>query len=174
MDSDVTIALLKSHLMHILGCLGEFQFMITETNYAEITRQSERAELDAANSGGHVIVRELSSVSALAVFADLLTVIDEGEAAVIALANQLGSDVAMHDKVGRRHAKARLSDSRVYRLEDIFVEAVRAGCLSIAEAERATILLAQAGDYQPDYGAGGITQAIANPNFGLNRGGQKT
>jgi predicted nucleic acid-binding protein len=170
MDSDVTISLLKSGTIHVLGGLHGFAFMITESNYAEIHHESERRLLDAAISRGDVSVESLTDPAALQVFAQLLISIDTGEAAVIALAVHLDADVAMHDRAGRRAACRHLPVHRVHRLEDILVEAVREECITVGDVHQATDQLRIAGDYLPEFGAGGIGTALTDPALGLTRG----
>jgi predicted nucleic acid-binding protein len=167
MDSDVLIALLKAGLVRILHCFSELEFIITETNYAEINREKERFDLDLAISKGDLKVVELNTPASLTKFAGLLKYIDPGEAAVITLAALNGAHVAMHDRVGRRIAITQLSGSRVHRLEDIIVDAVRNGCISLEEANDSTNRLKVANDYLPSFANVGIKEVLSNPEFGI-------
>ena len=169
LDSDVTISLIKAGAVHVLGGLSAVGFLITETNYSEIRKEESRRELDAALARGDLEVRTLSDPEALLVFARLLNRLDNGEAATIALASQIGADVAMHDKAGRRTAVAILTELRVHRLEDILVEAVRVGCLTDLEADRACVRLVDSGDYVADFVGSGIAAATGDPRYGFRR-----
>jgi predicted nucleic acid-binding protein len=167
MDADVTIALLKSGTIGVLDSLTDFKFMITEIVYDEINHESERAILDGAIAEGIVGVTELSDPAGLVIFGDLLRVVDDGEASVIALATVISGDVAMHDRAGRREAASYLSLDCVHRFEDIIVEAIRCGRITVSEANEAVAKLAKAGDYQPPFAPNGFEVAVTNPTFGL-------
>jgi hypothetical protein len=169
MDTDVTISLLKSGLVPALSRFIGFKFGITETNRAEVTHASERESLESAIARGDIVVRELTDPDALTEFASLSKVLGPGEAAVIALASQTGEEVAMHDKAGRRIAKAKLSEGRVHRLEDLLVEGVRSGALLPEDADGAAKRLRTAGDYELEFVSIGIAVAVADSRFGLNR-----
>jgi predicted nucleic acid-binding protein len=169
MDTDVTIAILKAGLTHVLGCMTAFQFVITETNQAEVTHAPESTDLVYAISRGDVSVVPLVDIGALSVFARLNRLVDAGEAAIIALVHQLGGDVAMHDRAGRRQAAALISEERVYRLEDILVEAVRSDCITVVDADAATATLVQASDYRTSFSSSGIEFAVADAALGLHR-----
>lgn len=169
MDSDVTIALIKSGAINVLDALTDFKFMITEIVYDEIHHETERAGLDAAISAGIVVVTELSDPTGLVIFADLLRVVDDGEASVIALATVLLGDVAMHDRAGRREAASYLSTDRVHRLEDIIVEAIRRSRITVDEANVCLERLRIAGDYQPPFAPHGFEVTVTDLSFGFAR-----
>ena len=174
MDSDVTIALLKSGTIGILGSLKRFTFMITEVVAGEITKEPERSTLFSEISRRRIQVTPLTDPNALGVFSQLLRVIDPGEASAIALAESIGGDVAMHDKAGRRAAAGRLSEDRVHRLDDIVVEAIRECVLSIRDADEAIRRLQSVEDYQPAFAVNGFEPAVSDPTFGLGRAQKKS
>ena len=174
MDADVTIALLKSGTIGVLDSLTEFGFMVTEIVYDEVHHESERTALDGAIAQGVLAITELSDPAGLVVFGDLLRVVDEGEASVIALASVISGDVAMHDRAGRREAAAYLSPDRVHRLEDIIVEAIRCNRITVSDANAAVDKLRKAGDYQPPFAPHGFEITVSDSSFGINRARGRT
>jgi predicted nucleic acid-binding protein len=169
MDSDVTIALLKSDTIDVLGKLTDFRFMITEVNEYEISREPGRSQLKAAIARGNLVVTPLTDPAGLVIFADLLRVVDEGEAAAIALATVTSGDIAMHDSAGRRAAATYIPRECIHRLDDIIVEAIRRGCLTVEEADGATAKLRMADDYQPAFAAEGFRRVVADAAYGISR-----
>ncbi|MHB1470176.1 MAG: hypothetical protein ACYCSA_03670 [Thermoplasmataceae archaeon] len=168
MDSDVMIALLKSGITEVLGCIPGLEFLITDVNYEEIRRGAEAPVLEEIVMKQAVRVETISEPMALIKFAELQHVIDAGESAVITMASLNGGHVAMHDKAGRRIAIGQLSEKRVHRLEDLIVEAVRNGCLSVENANLAAGRLRDANDYLPCFADDGIQSILLDPNFGIS------
>ena len=169
MDSDITISLIKAGQIGVLLSLKGFEFLITETNYAEIFYPTERVALDAALASGGLTLYTLNDPDALLDFAVLGRVLGAGEAAVIATAQLLHSEVIMHDRVGRRHAIQRLGLQRVHRLDDLFIHAVRVGCLRPDYADAAASQLQRSGDYELHFLRTGVAADLPDLTFGFDR-----
>ena len=135
-DSNVLINLMYVSRLGLLAKIPNHEFVIPEHVRAEITIPEQRVVLDAAIDEGWLKVEVISDLGALTVFAELIAHIGRGEAACIAIAAKEGWHIASDEKRRfLREAEARVGAERVIGTADVFVLAIKAGLLSIEEAD---------------------------------------
>jgi predicted nucleic acid-binding protein len=84
----------------------------------------------------------LEDIAELTTYAELRRVMGKGEAACLALAEARGWIVASDEKKRfRREVIARLGEERLVTTAGLFVLAIRAGLLSVEEADQAKAIL---------------------------------
>lgn len=98
--------------------------------------------LDQAVAEGTFRIASITDPAALGKFAELTTVLGRGEAACVVLATTHGWTV-LSDKKGRfrRVVEGRIGASRLMGTADVFVLAIRAGLISISDADADKTLL---------------------------------
>ena len=110
--------------------------MVTPDVLAEIVLPDQRQQVDGTVAGGILRIEELSSPDSIALFAELRHLMGAGEAASLALAIHMGWAVVSNEKRAfRREALARLGPGRILTTPGLYVVAIRAGLLSVAEAD---------------------------------------
>ncbi|MGA2721590.1 MAG: hypothetical protein ABSG79_04170 [Bryobacteraceae bacterium] len=120
----------------MLGKLPGFTVVVTPDVLAEIVLPDQKQQVDGAVAGGILRIEELSSPETIALFAELRHLMGAGEAASLALAIHKGWAVASDEKRAfRREAVARLGQGRILTTPGLYVLAIRAGLLSVAEAD---------------------------------------
>lgn len=109
---------------------------------AEITDPIQRQQLDRAIADGYLRVETITEPDDLVEYAELRRTLGRGEAACLVLARRHGWLVASHEK-GRFHREAttRLGTGRTVNTAGLFVAAIRAGIVSIEEADGAKAIL---------------------------------
>jgi predicted nucleic acid-binding protein len=120
----------------LLGRLPGFAFVVTPDVLSEIVQPDQKQQVDAALAAGMLRIEELSSSEMLALFAELRHLMGAGEAASLALAVHKGWAVASDEKRAfRREALARLGQNRILTTPGLYLVAIRAGLLSVEEAD---------------------------------------
>jgi predicted nucleic acid-binding protein len=110
--------------------------VVTPDVLAEIVLPDQRQQVDGTVAGGILRIEELSSPDSIALFAELRHLMGAGEAASLALAIHMGWAVVSNEKRAfRREALARLGPGRILTTPGLYVVAIRAGLLSVAEAD---------------------------------------
>jgi predicted nucleic acid-binding protein len=143
-DANVLINLIHVKALSLLGSLDGYEFVVVEEVVAEITVAEQVAALTDAIANGWVKRERLEDVQSLTLFAQLSAVMGKGEAASLALAVTRNLDIACDEKrVFRREAVNRLGEHRILTTPGIFVLAIRAGAITVREADKAKALLAQ-------------------------------
>jgi predicted nucleic acid-binding protein len=103
---------------------------------AEIVLPDQKQQVDGALAVGILRIEELSSPDGIALFVELRHLMGAGEASSLALAIHKGWVVASDEKRAfRREALARLGPCRLLTTPGLYVLAIRAGLLSVAEAD---------------------------------------
>jgi predicted nucleic acid-binding protein len=116
--------------------------VVTPDVLAEIVLPDQKQQVENAVAAGILRVEGLSSPDALALFADFRRLMGAGEAASLALAISKGWAVASDEKkVFRREALTRLGPRRILTTPGLYVLAIRAGLLSVEEADRDKVTL---------------------------------
>ncbi|HVZ47488.1 MAG TPA: hypothetical protein VG916_01780 [Gemmatimonadaceae bacterium] len=142
-DANVLINLAVAGLVRLLGSLPGYEFCVAEDALDEVTQESQRAEVDSAIEQGHLQVVRLDSADGVAQFAVLRRVMGRGEAACIALANENGWIIASDERrVFRREAIRIVGEDRIMTTVDLFLESIRAGALTVGQADAAKTTLA--------------------------------
>lgn len=135
-DATVLINLIHVDRLGLLGALGGYEFVFPPEVEAEVSDPAQAAALARAFDAGHVARVSFTGTAELEVYADLVEVIGKGEAACLAMAEVQGWLVASDERRRfLRLAAERLRPGRVVNTAGIFVLAIRAGLLSLEEAD---------------------------------------
>src|SRR5690606_13504522 len=127
--------------MHVsrLGLLAKIpnhEFVVPERVREEITISEQRVTLDAAVNEGWLKIEIINDLEAITVFTELTSHIGRGEAACIAIAAKAGWLIASDEKKRfLREAIARVGAEIVITTIDILVLAIKAGLLTVDEAD---------------------------------------
>jgi predicted nucleic acid-binding protein len=142
-DANVLINLIHVKALSLLGSLDGYEFLLVEEVVAEITVPEQAEALAEAIANSWVRCVRLEDVEALTLFAQLSAVMGKGEAASLALAITKSLDIGCDEKkVFRREAVSRLGEHRILTTPGIFVLAIRAGVITIEQADQAKAILA--------------------------------
>lgn len=142
-DANVLINLIHTGRLLLLGKLPGLRFVVPDNVVAEITDQAQAARLAEALAAEVLARCALTELAELTLFAELRGVLGAGEAACLAAAQERGWHVASDE--GRRFRSevlARLGEGRLLTTPAIYVHALRAGLLTVAEADADKALLA--------------------------------
>ena len=135
-DANILINLTHVGGVDFLGKLPGFTFVVTPDVLAEIVLPDQKQQVDGAVAVGILRIEDLSGPDVLALFAELRHLMGAGEAASLALAVHRGWAVASDEKKAfRREALARLGPGRLLTTPGLYVLAIRAGLLSVQEAD---------------------------------------
>lgn len=141
-DANILINFMRAEHLALLGRLTSFAFVFPAEVVAEITDPVQREQLEAALTRGELRTIVLEDIAELTTCAELRRVMGKGEAACLALAEARGWIVASDEKKRfRREAVARLGEGHVVTTAGLFVLAIRAGLLSVEEADQAKAVL---------------------------------
>lgn len=142
-DANVLINFIHVGRLALLAALPGYEWVVPEDVAAEITDPVQRERLDQAIGAGQLRVETLTEPDDLVQYADLRRILGRGEAACIVLAARNGWLVASDEKGRfRREAMARLGSGPV-NTAGLFVAAIRAGLMSVEEADEAKSTLEQ-------------------------------
>jgi predicted nucleic acid-binding protein len=124
--------------LDLLGALRGFDFLLPEGVVQEARRPEHQQRLRSALEQGHLRTIEFADIETLSLFAELRLSMGEGEAACLAVATTRGWLVASDEKRAfLREARARLGPGRILNTPGLFVLAIRAGLITVEEADRA-------------------------------------
>lgn len=136
-DANIVINLLHIRRLGILGKLPGYEFVVPDEVVREVMDPGQRDVLQATIDAGALRAITIDDVATLKVFADLSLIMGAGEAACLSLAQTRGWLIASDEKrVFRREALSRLGPGRIINTPGILLLAIRAGVLSIDEADR--------------------------------------
>jgi predicted nucleic acid-binding protein len=143
-DANILINLIHVGRLSILGSLPQFEFVVPDEVVAEILIEEQAAALRAAIDAGHLACVGFQDTEELTAFAALASFLGMGESACLALAQQRGWWVAS-DEGGafRREAQQRLGPNRIVNTPGLLLSAIRAGVLTVEEADHAKAVLEQ-------------------------------
>jgi predicted nucleic acid-binding protein len=135
-DANVLINLMHVSRLGLLAKIPNHEFVVPEHVREEITIAEQRDTLDAAVNDGWLKVEVIDDLGAITAFTELIAHIGRGEAACIAIAAKEGWYIASDEKKRfLREAEARVGVGRVITTVDVFVLAIRAGLLTVADAD---------------------------------------
>jgi predicted nucleic acid-binding protein len=136
LDASVLINFLRVERLDLLGALPGFAFTLPDQVAQEITYPEQTRALNEALETGLLRVESSTDPGEIANYAELRRVMGRGEAACLAMAETRGWDIAA-DEGGRfrRLAEERLGGGRILNTAGILVLAIRAGLLSVEEAD---------------------------------------
>jgi predicted nucleic acid-binding protein len=141
-DASVLINFIHAGQLALLAALPGYEWVAPEDVVAEITDPVQREQLDRAIASQQLRVETVTDPEDLVQYAELRRTLGRGEAACIVLAARHGWLVASDEK-GRfqRATTARLGSGRLVNTVGLFVAAIRAGLISIDEADDAKAIL---------------------------------
>jgi predicted nucleic acid-binding protein len=143
-DANVLINLIHVGQLALLGALPGYEFIVPHDVVSEITEVQQRATLEAALAAGHLRQESITDPQELAGYAELRAIMGRGEAACLALAESRGWLIASDEKRPlRREVDSRIGPGRLITTPGLFILAIRAGVLTIEEADCAKNLLEQ-------------------------------
>lgn len=141
-DANVLINLIHGNCLDILGQFPGYEFMVLEEVIAEICIPEQAKALTEAFDCQHLKREILSGVPALTLYSELRQAMGKGEAASLAMAVVSGLLIACDEKkVFLREAQQRLGPDRILTTPGIIVLAIRAGLMSIDQADAIKTLL---------------------------------
>ncbi|MBA3973397.1 MAG: hypothetical protein C0504_04155 [Candidatus Solibacter sp.] len=143
-DANILINLVHIGRLSILGRLAQFEFVVPDEVVVEILNEDQAAALQAAIDAQHLARVSFQNTEELTAFTALASFLGKGESACLALAQQRGWWVAS-DEGGafRREAQQRLGPGRLVNTPGILLSAIRAGVLTVDEADEAKAILEQ-------------------------------
>ena len=141
-DANVLINLMHCQRLKLLGELPGFEFVVPDHVADEILRTEQKTMLAEAVDARNVQIEEIRTVPVIEMFADLSAEMGRGEAACLALAVHEGWLVASDEKrLFRRRAIELLGPGRLLTTPGLFVLAIRAGIMSVEEADACKAVL---------------------------------
>jgi len=119
-----------------------FHFVVPDEVLAEVTQPDQRGIVEAALLEGILRREAISTPTELSLYADLLQILGSGESACLALATCRGWLIACDERgVFLREARNRLGDGRILNTAGLYLLWIRAGTLSVGDADRAKEVL---------------------------------
>jgi predicted nucleic acid-binding protein len=141
-DASVIINFSHADILKLLPELTGLSFIVTDVVYDEVRYPDQRAKLDDALKVEGWTCESVTDPAAIALQAELMTVMDKGEASSLAMAVVRTCIVACDEgKVFLAQANARLGTGRVVNTPGLLLIAIKAGRLSVEEADRIKALL---------------------------------
>jgi predicted nucleic acid-binding protein len=141
-DANIIINLIHAGRLDLLGALPGYEFVVPEDVVSEISDPAQREALAAAITAGYLCQEPITAPTELTRYAQLRQVVGKGEAACLALAESRGWLVASDEKRRfRREVLAGLGSGRLVTTPGLFVLAIRAGRISVEEADTAKVVL---------------------------------
>lgn len=142
-DTNVLINFMHINQVALLGELPAYRFRLPAEVLQELTDVDQRASIDAAITAGHIDLLVIEAMDALELFGDLRDLMGRGEAACLALAATAGYHLASDEKKRiRRKAIELIGEERILRTEDLLLEAIRCGRITVAQADEYKAVLA--------------------------------
>ena len=141
-DANVLINLIHVQRLGLLASLPGYEFVVPDNVISEITDSAQRAALEEGLSAGYLRRETISDPEGLARYAELRRVMGAGEAACVTLAEARGWLIASDEKRRlRREVNERLGPGRLVTTPGLFVLAIRAGVMTVEEADEAKGIL---------------------------------
>ena len=141
-DANVLINLIHVQRLGMLASLPGYEFVAPDDVILEVTDPAQRSALEAALSAGHLRRETITDPKELARYAELRQVMGAGEAACVTLAEPRGWLIASDEKRRfRREVNERLGSGRLVTTPGLFVLAIRAGVMTVEEADQAKGIL---------------------------------
>lgn len=143
-DTNVLINFLHIGQLALFGELPACRFQLPTEVLQELTDLGQRAAVDNAIAAGQLDLLVIDALDALALFGDLRDLMGRGEAACLALAATVGCHLASDEKKRfRRKAIELIGEARILGTEDILVQAIRCGHITVAQADGYKLVLAE-------------------------------
>lgn len=141
-DANVLINFVHAGQLGLLASLPGYEWVVPEDVVAEITDPVQREQLERSIAHQQLRVETVTEPEDLVQYAELRRTLGRGEAACIVLAARHAWLVASDEKGKfRRETTARLGSGRIVNTAGLFVAAIRAGLISVEEADAAKSVL---------------------------------
>lgn len=141
-DTSVVINFIHAQLLLRLPGLTSMAFVVTDVVRGEVTVDEQRAILDQVLTTDGWSCESITDPAAIEMQADLMSTMDPGEASSLALAATRGWMVACDERRAfLREAEKRLGEGRVLNTPGLLLMAIRAGTLTVGEADAAKAIL---------------------------------
>ncbi|WP_428261661.1 hypothetical protein [Haliangium sp.] len=135
-DAGVLINLAHVDRLSLLGSLPAYEFVVPPEVVAEVLVPEQAEALARALDAGHVAEISFTTTAELDAYVHLVQVLGKGEASCLAIAEVQGWCVACDERRKfLKLARERLGPDRVLNTAGIYVLALRAGLVSIDEAD---------------------------------------
>ena len=143
-DANIIINFIHVGRLALLAALPGYNWVVPEDVAAEITEPAQKEQLARAVADGTLRIETITEPDDLVQYAELRRTLGRGEAACVVLASRHGWMVAS-DERGRfqREASTRLGANRIVNTAGLFVAAIRAGIVSVEDADHAKSILEQ-------------------------------
>jgi predicted nucleic acid-binding protein len=136
LDASVLINLLHVRRLDLLTVTGHFRPVVPEDVLEEIRLPDQREVLAAELEVGRLRLLRIEHPDVLEAAADLRSSLGRGEAACLALAQQVGGSIACDEKGAfLRLARERIGEGRLVTTPQLVLVAIRHGVLSVDEAD---------------------------------------
>jgi predicted nucleic acid-binding protein len=143
-DTNVLINFLHIGQLVLLGALPAYRLQLPTEVLLELTDPGQRSAVDNAIAADQLDLLVIDALDALALFGDLRDLMGRGEAACLALAATAGYHLASDEKKRfRRKAIELIGEARILGTEDLLVEAIRCGRITVAQADGYKRVLAE-------------------------------
>ncbi len=135
-DANVLINLMHVERLELCASLPDLEFVVPDHVREEIMLPEQRTVLDRAVADGTFEISSITEPGDIGMFADLTRHLGRGESACLVLAVRHGWTVASDErKRFRREAVSRIGEDRLIGTVDLFIRAIRAGLITLEEAD---------------------------------------
>jgi len=135
-DACVLINLIHVCRLDLCGRFQALEFVIPDHVRDEITRREQRDALDNAVAAGVLRLVSITDPEDIELFSEFTAHLGQGEAACLVLAARHGWSVASDEKGRfRNEALVRIGEERLLGTIEIYTTALRAGLLTIEQAD---------------------------------------
>ena len=135
-DTNILLNLAIVDRLDLLGVFPDLRFSSPRIVFDEVLSPRERTLVDRAVACGLLPEIAFDDIDTLALFSQLLRIMEQGEAACLALAVQYGAWVASDEKRAfRREAERLLGPGSVVTTPGLIVLAIRRQILTLEEAD---------------------------------------
>jgi predicted nucleic acid-binding protein len=143
-DTNILLNLAIVDRLDLLGVFPDLRFSAPRVVFDEVLSPRERTRVEGAVARGLLPEIAFDDIDTLALFSQLLRIMEQGEAACLALAVQHGAWIASDEKRAfRREAERLLGPGRILSTPGLIVLAIRRKILSLEEADSIKKLLEQ-------------------------------
>lgn len=136
-DANILINLVHIQRVDLLACFQDLRFVVPMPVRREIVQPKHRQIIEASEVAAHFALEDLTNLGELQLFAELRSVMGDGEAACLAMATERGAWIATLDKKRRfrREARRLVGEARILNLAGLIVIAIQHGILTVSEAD---------------------------------------
>ena len=141
-DTSVIINFIHIKRLDLLGNLPGYRFVIPDHVLEEIERERQKEALRDALSAGYVSLVSITDPEEIGLYGRNTRIMGKGESACLAIAQKRRWFIASDEKRRfRREAVKRLGEGKILTTPGILLMAIKAGILSVEEADRAKAIL---------------------------------